>query len=162
MAEYRHIFLDSTSNQRLSNNVIVSGGGASGESGAVITTGADIATGATNQLKQELTKTFINQPLNQATGGLWNPARQTVKAIRSGAGAAVLAAAGVGLAYKAAELGINYLIQKHEERIAKLENEAKESNNADNLLIKAGRLNIGNSTISYDRYGRAIYKYDKS
>lgn len=162
MAEYRHIFLDSTSNQRLSNNVIVSGGGASGESGAVITTGADIATGATNQLKQELTKTFINQPLNQATGGLWNPARQAVKAIRSGAGAAVLAAAGVGLAYKAAELGINYLIQKHEERIAKLENEAKESNNADNLLIKAGRLNIGNSTISYDRYGRAIYKYDKS
>lgn len=162
MAEYRHIFLDSTSNQRLSNNVIVSGGGASGESGAVITTGADIATGATNQLKQELTKTFINQPLNQATGGLWNPARQTVKAIRSGAGAMALAGAGVALAYKAVELGINYLIQKHEERIAKLENEAKESNNADNLLIKAGRLNIGNSTISYDRYGRAIYKYDKS
>lgn len=162
MEEYRHIFLDSTSNQRLSNNVIVSGGGASGESGAVITTGADIATGATNQLKQELTKTFINQPLNQATGGLWNPARQTVKAITSGAGAMALAGVGVALAYKAVEMGVNYLIQKHEERIAKLENEAKESNNADNLLIKAGRLNIGNSTITYDRYGRAIYKYDKS
>ena len=162
MEEYRHIFLDSTSNQRLSNNVIVSGGGASGESGAVITTGADIATGATNQLKQELTKTFINQPLNQATGGLWNPARQAVKAIRSGAGATVLAAGAVGLAYKGAEILITSLIQKHEERIAKLENDAKESNNADNLLIKAGRLNIGNSTINYDRYGRAIYKYDKS
>ena len=162
MEEYRHIFLDSTSNQRLSNNVIVSGGGASGESGAVITTGADIATGATNQLKQELTKTFINQPLNQATGGLWNPARQTVKAITSGAGAMALAGVGVALAYKAVEIGITNLIQKHEERIAKLENDAKESNNADNLLIKAGRLNIGNSTISYDRYGKAIYKYDKS
>lgn len=162
MEEYRHIFLDSTSNQRLSNNVIVSGGGASGESGAVITTGADIATGATNQLKQELTKSIITQPLNKATGGLWQPATQTVKAIRSGAGAMALAGAGVALAYKAVELGINYLIQKHEERIAKLENDAKESNNADNLLIKAGRLNIGNSTINYDRYGRAIYKYDKS
>ena len=162
MEEYRHIFLDSTSNQRLSNNVIVSGGGASGESGAVITTGADIATGATNQLKSELSKSFIDQPLNQVTGGLWSPARQTVKAITSGAGAMALAGVGVALAYKAVEIGVNYLIQKHEERIAKLENDAKESNNTDNLLIKAGRLNIGNSTISYDRYGKAIYKYDRS
>ena len=162
MEEYRHIFLDSTSNQRLSSKSIQSGAGPTGESGAVITTGAEIMTGAQNQLKSELSKSFIDQPLNQATGGLWSPVKQAIKAIRSGEGAAVLAAGAVGLAYKAVEIGVNYLIQKHEERIAKLENDAKESNNTDNLLIKAGRFNIANATITYDRYGKAIYKYDRS
>ena len=156
--EYRHVFLDQTSNQRLSQQTIQSGVGAVGESGAEITTGANVAIGAGNQLKEEITKKFINQPLNQMTGGLWNPARQTFRAIKSGGGAAMLAGGGTAVLFKGAEIAW----QKHEERIAKLENEASEANNNDNALIMAGKLNVRSATISYNKYGRAIYKTDRS
>lgn len=156
--DYKHIFVDGTSNQRMSNQTIKSGVGAVGESGAEITTGASAVVGASNQLKEEVTKKFINQPLNQITGGLWNPARQTFRAIKSGGGAAMLAGGVTAVAFKLAEIAW----QKHEERIAKLENEASEANNNDNALIMAGKLNVRSATISYNKYGRAIYKTDRS
>ena len=81
--DYKHIFVDGTSNQRMSNQTIKSGVGAVGESGAEITTGASAVVGASNQLKQDLSQKLINEPLNRATGGLWNPARQTFRAIKN-------------------------------------------------------------------------------
>ena len=156
--DYTHIFLDSTSNQRMSSQTIQSGVGAVGMSGAEIKSGVGVAIGASNQLKEELTKKFINQPLNQMTGGLWNPARQTFRAIKSGAGAGILAGGLTAVAFKAAEIAW----QKHEERIAKLESEAQEANNNDNALIAAGKLSIINSSINYNKYGRSVYKTDRS
>lgn len=155
--EYRHVFLDETSNQRLSSNVIQSGAGGSGQGGAEIKTGSNVVVGVRNQLKSDISSTLIDQPLNQVTGGLWSPARQTVKAIRSGAGGAAIAGGVTAIAFMAIERGVTALIQAHEERIQKLETEAQEANNNDNLLIKAGKLNISNMSISYNKYGKATY-----
>lgn len=156
--DYKHIFVDGTSNQRMSNQTIKSGIGAVGESGAEITTGASAVVGASNQLKQDLSQKLINEPLNRATGGLWNPARQVFRAVKNNGGAVALAGGGTAVLFKVAEI----MWQKYEERIAKLENEASEANNNDNALIMAGKLNVRSATISYNKYGRAIYKTDRS
>lgn len=156
--EYRHIFVDETSNRRLSNSVIQSGVGAVGESGSEIATGSQIATGAGNQLKQELAKKFISQPLNQMTGGLYNPAKQLIGNILSGAGTGAIAGAVTAVAFK----GVELIIDAIQKRIEKLENEARAANDNDNALIRAGKLNITDAKISTGAYGRAIYKFDRS
>lgn len=73
-------------------------------------------------------------PLNSATGGLASPAYQLGKSALSGGGAGAIGGAAVGVAIAA----VNLAIRKIQERMAKIEAEAQQANNRDNLLMRAG------------------------
>ena len=160
MQEYRHIFLDQTSAGILSSQQIQTGGGENGESNEVISTGSVVLKSVGKKATEEIAGQIVDQPLNQVTGGLWTPiktvGKSLVRGVSNGFGGAALAGlagAGTIVAIKGVELLVQYL----QDRVAKLESEAKEENNADNLLIKSGKLNVLNSTITYNRYGKANY-----
>lgn len=73
-------------------------------------------------------------PLNTATGGLAMPVYSLGRTIAMGASAGAIGGAAVGVAIA----GIQLLVRKIEERMAKFEDEALRANNHDNLLIRAG------------------------
>ncbi len=150
---YTHIFLDQTENGGLSNAVLKRGVKSSTDT---ITNGAKVAQGASSRLQRRVDNRIINPPLDAVTGGLWTPARQIASGIQAGKMAMVGAGVTV-LAWQAVEFGI----QKIQERIAKLEAEARQANDIDNLLIRSGSFNIKDATVSYGRRGRAQYKYNK-
>ena len=154
---YTHIFRDETSNGILSSNTIQTGAGGGIGSGGEISTGSDVATVFGKVAKTVASKTIM-QPLNQATGGLAGPAISFGKAIFKGAGAGGVAGAGAALVFKGFELIVN----KIQADIEELKEDARKSNNNDNVLISAGRLNVSNATINYDKYGKARYNYDRS
>lgn len=157
--EYLHIFRDETSNGRLSSNTILSG--VSGVSNNQITKGANnVTSNLMGKFAEQTASKFIVQPLNQVTGGFASPAFQLAKtAIFS---PATLATTGVTIGVLLAFKGIEYLVNEHQKKIAKLESEARAANDKDNLMIRSGSLNISGATISYNRFGRAQYKFDRS
>lgn len=147
---YKHIFVDATDGGDLSNETLKN------KTKNSLTNSAKIAKGASKQLTSRVDNRIINPPLDAVTGGLWTPARQIASGVKTGK-MAMIGAGAVVIAWKALEMSID-LIQK---RIAKLEAEAREKNNTDNLLIRAGSLNIKNATIKTTRRGKDLYYYNK-
>lgn len=82
---------------------------------------------------QSTAENYMLSPLNSATGGMARPVYTIAKGAMTGKGALV----GAG-AMSLAIVAVNLAIQKINERVAKLENEAQQANNRDNLLITAG------------------------
>lgn len=166
--EYIHRFIDETSNGSLSNNTIVAG--ADGETGNKISTGANsisftnVLQGGGQKALKVAEQKLIDSPLNQLTNGMYRPAKQLVTTVVKGAssGWTRALAGGVGaVALNLGILGIQKLVQAHEEKIAKLESEANESNENDSVMIRAGTFDIYGKNISYDKYGRASYSTDR-
>ena len=151
-------FVDDTASGGMSSFSIRTGAGEFGEGGDSIATGAGVISSAGGKIMQQAERKFISQPLNQATGGLARPAISLVRVIAGGASAAALAGVGAMIAWK----GVELLIKSINERIERLETEAREQNNNDNALISAGLLNVYGATVSYGKYGRAEYRLDRS
>jgi hypothetical protein len=87
--------------------------------------GKSIANGAT---------TMALSPLNTATGGLASPVFNVGKALVTGASAGAVGGAIAGVVMA----GVNLAIRKISERMDRLEAEAQNLNNHDNVLIRGG------------------------
>lgn len=149
------MIVDNTSQQVFSGKTIVAGATGGIPAG---TDEVDYASVISKKIGQEVIVQPALQVLNQATGGMATPIYRGVKTLATQGLTAGVATAGVMLAIK----GIEFAVSKYEERIAKLESEASAANEKDNLLIKAGSLNISGATITTGKYGRDVYTYGRS
>lgn len=155
---YTFAFRDETTNGVLSSNTIQFGASGGIGKGGEIKSGANTASTVFGRVSGQVIGKTVMQPLNQMTGGLAMPAISLGKSIFKGAGAGAIAGGVTAIAIK----GIELIVNKIQQDIENLKQEARESNNNDNALISAGKLNVSNAKISYNKYGKAVYKYNRS
>lgn len=162
MNEYVHIFRDQTSNGILSGNIIPIGANTAGNTILAGAGNTSVFGKLGGQVGNIVLQKAIEQPINQVTGGFGAPVIRVVKAAFTSTSLAAFGAVAGGAGIMLAVKGLQVLWQKHQEKIAKLESEAQAANDKDNLMIRSGSLNISGANVSYGRYGRAQYKFDRS
>ncbi len=130
MAEYRFVFMQETDGassglpaQKADSGLPQSN--SSDKNGVVQAFGNKVASAAENA---------VLAPLNSVTGGMARPIYNVGKSLIQGASAGAIAGGLAGVAIA----GVKLVIDGINKRIAELENQAKQANERDNALIRAG------------------------
>lgn len=151
-SEWRFVFVDeSGSKEQISSGALSTLGSGADETPTTTPKNETLTMGEEmlNKGSQKLLQQTIISPLNSVTSGLASPIYKLAKtAMTTGITTAGLATAGVAIAMQLISTGIGHI----QNRLAKLETEARELGNNDNVLLRAGSVSQA-SYYTYNLFG---------